>query len=83
MLAAAKGKGLETMSLRIGQLSGSTSTGAWNETDWVPIIIKSSIALKRLPELQGVGYTFSSLSLRLLNGEYYNTGRGLASCGRR
>ncbi|TCD65529.1 putative PKS/NRPS-like protein biosynthetic cluster [Steccherinum ochraceum] len=51
ILAAAKKNGLETMSLRIGQLSGSTTTGAWNVTDWVPITVKSSIALGYLPDL--------------------------------
>jgi len=53
LLGQANNKGLETMSLRIGQISGSTRTGAWNATDWVPIIIKSSIALGCLPDLPG------------------------------
>lgn len=42
------------MSLRIGQLSGSTMSGAWNITDWVPILVKSSIVLGSLPILKGV-----------------------------
>jgi len=41
------------LSLRLGQISGSTTTGAWNPTDWVPIIVKSSIALGCLPLVDG------------------------------
>jgi len=40
-------------SLRIGQLCGSTATGAWNTTDWVPNIVKSSVTLKCLPQMEG------------------------------
>ncbi|TCD64925.1 putative NRPS-like protein biosynthetic cluster [Steccherinum ochraceum] len=53
LLADAKSRGLDTLSLRIGQLSGSTHTGAWNVSDWVPIIVKSSVALGCLPDLDG------------------------------
>ncbi|THH28493.1 hypothetical protein EUX98_g5705 [Antrodiella citrinella] len=54
LLAKARENGLETISFRIGQLSGSTTTGAWNITDWVPIIIKSSITLGYLPDINGL-----------------------------
>ncbi|KAK7693158.1 hypothetical protein QCA50_002724 [Cerrena zonata] len=40
---------IKTTSLRVGQLSGSTQTGAWNPNEWVPSIIKSGIALSCLP----------------------------------
>ncbi|KAI0081390.1 acetyl-CoA synthetase-like protein [Panus rudis PR-1116 ss-1] len=48
-----KGGLVPATSLRIGQVSGSTRTGAWNTTDWVPTIIKSSLAIGALPELNG------------------------------
>ncbi|THH28492.1 hypothetical protein EUX98_g5704 [Antrodiella citrinella] len=54
LLAKARENGLETISFRIGQLSGSTTTGAWNITDWVPIIVKSSITLGYLPDINGL-----------------------------
>ncbi|PCH35037.1 NAD(P)-binding protein [Wolfiporia cocos MD-104 SS10] len=54
VLAKAYDAGFRTTSLRIGQISGSSRSGAWNATDWVPSIIKSSVALGALPELDGV-----------------------------
>ncbi|KAJ7633420.1 acetyl-CoA synthetase-like protein [Mycena polygramma] len=41
--------GLEGTSFRIGQVCGSKSNGAWSTSDWVPAIVKSSIALKNFP----------------------------------
>ncbi|KAJ6514497.1 putative aminoadipate reductase [Mycena vitilis] len=41
--------GLDATSFRIGQVSGSASNGAWSTTDWVPAIVKSSIALGNFP----------------------------------
>ncbi|KAJ6558269.1 acetyl-CoA synthetase-like protein [Mycena capillaripes] len=41
--------GLEATSFRIGQVYGSTTNGAWSTTDWVPTIVKSSIALGNFP----------------------------------
>ncbi|KAJ7613299.1 acetyl-CoA synthetase-like protein [Mycena polygramma] len=41
--------GLEATSFRIGQVCGSASNGAWSTTDWVPTIVKSSIALGNFP----------------------------------
>ncbi|KAJ7041394.1 acetyl-CoA synthetase-like protein [Mycena alexandri] len=41
--------GLEATSFRIGQITGSSSNGAWSTTDWVPVIVKSSIALGSFP----------------------------------
>ncbi|KAJ7696821.1 acetyl-CoA synthetase-like protein [Mycena rosella] len=41
--------GLQATSFRIGQVSGATSNGAWSTTDWVPAIVKSSIALGSFP----------------------------------
>ncbi|KAJ7157427.1 putative aminoadipate reductase [Mycena filopes] len=41
--------GLDATSFRIGQVSGSTNNGTWAQTDWVPALIKSSIALGNFP----------------------------------
>ena len=45
--------GLRATSLRIGQIAGGPN-GSWATTDWVPIFIKSSIALGALPDSMGV-----------------------------
>lgn len=42
------------MALRMGQACGSKSTGAWGTTEWLPIMVKSSVALGCLPRLRGV-----------------------------
>ncbi|CAL1703601.1 unnamed protein product [Somion occarium] len=55
ILAKASRAGAVTAtSLRVGQVSGSTKTGAWNTSEWVPSIVKSSVALGCLPALEGV-----------------------------
>ncbi|KAJ6487136.1 putative aminoadipate reductase [Mycena vitilis] len=41
--------GLDATSFRIGQICGSTSNGSWSTSDWVPAIVKSSIALGNFP----------------------------------
>ncbi|KAJ7615659.1 putative aminoadipate reductase [Mycena polygramma] len=46
ILAASK---LDATSFRIGQVCGSTSNGSWSTSDWVPAIVKSSIALGNFP----------------------------------
>ncbi|KAF8548785.1 acetyl-CoA synthetase-like protein [Imleria badia] len=45
--------GLRTTSLRIGQIAGGQN-GSWATSHWVPIIVKSSIALGSLPNSIGV-----------------------------
>lgn len=45
--------GLSTTSIRVGQLSGSEN-GFWSSTDWVPILLASSIQLGCLPDARGV-----------------------------
>jgi thioester reductase-like protein len=44
---------LPATSFRIGQVSGGPPRGAWSTTNWVPIIVKSSVSLSALPEAQG------------------------------
>ncbi|KDR70727.1 hypothetical protein GALMADRAFT_75816 [Galerina marginata CBS 339.88] len=46
--------GLNFTSLRIGQICGGLPIGAWAVTDWVPIMVKSSLALGALPLAGGV-----------------------------
>ncbi|KAF9000302.1 hypothetical protein BDQ17DRAFT_1427302 [Cyathus striatus] len=45
--------GLHATSIRIGQISGGLPNGAWATSDWVPILIKSSLALGALPDAPG------------------------------
>ncbi|KZT20031.1 putative nonribosomal peptide synthetase [Neolentinus lepideus HHB14362 ss-1] len=45
---------LQSTSFRIGQISGGSPNGSWALTDWVPIIIKSSVGLGCLPDSGGV-----------------------------
>jgi thioester reductase-like protein len=54
LLVAAGERGLHTTSFRIGQIAGSRATGSWATTDWVPIMLKSSVALGCLPDAEGV-----------------------------
>lgn len=49
LLAAVEQRGLPATIWRVGQLSGSSTNGAWNTTDWVPIVAKSGAALGALP----------------------------------
>lgn len=51
--AAAKATTLRPMVVRVGQICGGLN-GAWNTSDWVPSIVKSSIALGCLPDVKGV-----------------------------
>jgi len=46
--------GLHATSFRIGQVSGGTTNGAWSTAEWLPILVKSSIALGALPDADGV-----------------------------
>lgn len=43
---------LPASSFRIGQISGGPPRGAWSTTEWLPIIVKSSVSLGALPEAQ-------------------------------
>ncbi|CCM03416.1 uncharacterized protein FIBRA_05547 [Fibroporia radiculosa] len=53
VLDKARGLGLNVTILRIGQLCGSSRSGMWNTTEWVPVLVKSSITLGCLPQLDG------------------------------
>ena len=49
---------LDATTLRVGQISGSSKTGALNTTEWIPSIIKSGVTLQSLPALEGVSFHF-------------------------
>ncbi|KAG2369146.1 hypothetical protein BDR07DRAFT_1477459 [Suillus spraguei] len=44
---------LPASSFRIGQISGGPPRGAWSTTNWLPIIVESSVNLGVLPEAKG------------------------------
>ncbi|KAG1835273.1 putative aminoadipate reductase [Suillus variegatus] len=44
---------LPASSFRIGQISGGPPRGAWSTTNWLPIIVESSVSLGTLPEAKG------------------------------
>jgi len=52
LVAAAEQKGLKATIWRVGQLAGSTVNGAWNATDWVPIIAASGQTMGVLPSAE-------------------------------
>jgi thioester reductase-like protein len=54
VLLRARQYGINTTSFRIGQITGNADNGAWALTDWVPIMIKSSITMGHLPSTPGV-----------------------------
>ncbi|EKM51191.1 uncharacterized protein PHACADRAFT_263199 [Phanerochaete carnosa HHB-10118-sp] len=47
---AARERGLPTVSVRVGQMTGSLS-GAWNTQEWFPSLVKSSVYLGCIPIL--------------------------------
>lgn len=56
LLETSRTSGLETCSIRLGQLVGDTIGGAWSLTDWVPSMIASSVSSGYLPDAVGVSY---------------------------
>ncbi|KAF5378436.1 hypothetical protein D9757_011141 [Collybiopsis confluens] len=46
--------GLQSYIFRVGQLCGAISNGAWTTKEWIPKIIKTSIALNAIPNIGGV-----------------------------
>ncbi|KAF7321145.1 General substrate transporter [Mycena chlorophos] len=46
--------GLSVSALRIGQVCGSLPNGAWAVSDWVPILVKTSVTLGVLPTAPGL-----------------------------
>ncbi|KAJ6617595.1 hypothetical protein B0H10DRAFT_2033150 [Mycena sp. CBHHK59/15] len=50
--------GLSASCLRIGQICGALPKGVWATSDWLPILIKTGIALGKLPLADGVSFWF-------------------------
>jgi thioester reductase-like protein len=48
-------RGLQTCTIRIGQICGGLPNGAWAMNEWIPLLIKSGVALGYLPESHAVG----------------------------
>ena len=38
----------------MGQICGSTTEGDWNTSEWLPILLKTSLAMEHIPEITGV-----------------------------
>jgi thioester reductase-like protein len=55
---------LKATILRMGQVSGNRH-GTLNVSDWFPVMIKSSLALRSLPEVERVSSCILSMTLRL------------------
>ena len=51
ILNAARG-GARSYVLRIGQIVGDLKTGAWNEAEYVPSMIRAALSMKALPALE-------------------------------
>lgn len=47
---------IQGSSVRIGQMTGPEGSGAWNESEHLPMIVRTSKVLKALPSLHGVSY---------------------------
>ncbi|EKM51563.1 uncharacterized protein PHACADRAFT_212203 [Phanerochaete carnosa HHB-10118-sp] len=54
ILDKAAANGLCVMAVRMGQACGSKATGAWGTTEWMPIMVKSSLSLGCFPEMSGL-----------------------------
>lgn len=50
---ASEETGVDTMTVRIGQLSGSRTNGCWATTDWFSLLVKGGQVLRCLPQSNG------------------------------
>ncbi|KAL4977575.1 hypothetical protein BDW66DRAFT_131991 [Aspergillus desertorum] len=51
IISNARKSGARTYSLRIGQVSGHSKRGLWNDSEAIPLILRSALTLKALPDL--------------------------------
>lgn len=51
IVANARNSGANAYSLRIGQVSGHSKKGLWNDSEALPLLIRSALTLKALPDL--------------------------------
>ncbi len=47
----ARQSGLDARVLRVGQITGDTRRGAWNDTEAIPLMIRSAVSIGALPTL--------------------------------
>ncbi|KAJ7077669.1 putative aminoadipate reductase, partial [Mycena belliarum] len=59
--------GLDVVCLRIGQISGALPKGAWAISDWLPILVKTSVTLGRLPKANGVRDILLPVGLKVVS----------------
>ncbi|CAG8166100.1 unnamed protein product [Penicillium olsonii] len=53
IVSQARHCGARAYSLRIGQVSGHSEKGLWNDSEAIPLMIRSAVAMGSLPELPG------------------------------
>ena len=63
---AASKSDLRTVVVRVGQLSGGEN-GAWNESDWLPSIVRSAPYVKCLPLSDEASFQLGVLSKKIEN----------------
>jgi thioester reductase-like protein len=54
IVSVARRAGGRCYSLRIGQVSGHSKKGLWNDTEAIPLMIRSALTLKALPDLDQI-----------------------------
>lgn len=58
LAAAAKKSGIHASILRVGQIAGPVGSGngaKWNETEWVPLMLKTAKATRKIPDAHALG----------------------------
>jgi thioester reductase-like protein len=51
IVSVARASGAKSFSLRIGQVSGHSKKGLWNDSEALPLLIRSALTLGALPEM--------------------------------
>ena len=59
ILSKAAGMGHRVSVLRLEQICGSVSTGIWFTSEWIPVMVKTSLALGCLPFTHSVSFDIS------------------------
>ncbi|KAJ5320749.1 AMP-dependent synthetase/ligase [Penicillium atrosanguineum] len=54
IVSVARASGARAFSLRIGQVSGHSKKGLWNDSEALPLLIRSVLTLKALPEMDEI-----------------------------
>ena len=54
---------VQPMIVRIGQLTGSQISGYWSVKEHIPVLVKSSMAIRHIPDLHGVSSSSESFLL--------------------